>query len=846
MADCKGDSEEDVPLIQLQRDSEEDVPLIQLQRDYEEDVPLIKLQTNPNKIGRSCPEHATGLQKPESQNDNNSDDDIPLVVLQKKCRDPEKTINILNRKSNEISKDDNQTQSIFKTPENCNDGIEGAEEVMSEASSSEGMSLVECYDSDKDPEFNPGQCEVKRCKKEVWAACPDCEILVCFDHFNEEISSCSQHGAVKRKKRDKGKTCEVDKLAIGESEKDKQADTETTVSSGAPCDMQTNENDFMPKDDVHHNMALPEDYNVEGSAREVAKKKMPRPNKQKEAKRQRSMGQEYTSNATKKKIAARKMKTRCKEKTCVRQCSTISDEQRHELFQSYYALADLRLQREFLVRHIKCSQTKRKSKPEKPSRRQITKSYFFTINQNVVPVCKVFFLNTLALSEQTTRTALSKITSTGTLTKDNRGGRQSETVVARDQMMRRKIEGHIDRFPRVESHFCRESTTRDYLHPDLTKRKMYNLFLKEWNPQPNPPSFALYKKIFKEKNLSIHRPKKDQCSLCMTYLKGDETVKENLRERYEIHVGEKQKVRDLKDQCKKEAVQDEAVLCASFDLQQVIYLPISKEGALFYKRRLAVYNLTFYNIGDKNCHCFTWDEATSKRGSCEISTGVFEALKFYDVKGVRKAYLFSDGCAGQNKNSIMPAMMLYTVSKSTNLQEISLRFFESYHGQNEGDSAHSAINQAVSSAGDLFQPSQLTTVFSLARPKQPYIIHQLQFDDFLDFKTLSKDLRILEARRSSGSEDSFNWNRVMELKVSKQHLDKVFYKTSHCDQEFKSLSLKRLQKDINKCDLRKLNAEANKISKEKHNDLLSLCLGTTPVVNIREHKSFYMNLPHFA
>ena len=141
----------------------------------------------------------------------------------------------------------------------------------------------------------------------------------------------------------------------------------------------------------------------------------------------------------------------------------------------------------------------------------------------------------------------------------------------------------------------------------------------------------------------------------------------------------------------------------------------------------------------------------------------------------------------------MPAMMLYTVSKSTNLHEISLRFFESYHGQNEGDSAHSAINHAVSSAGDLFQPSQLTTVFSLARPKQPYIIHQLQFDDFWDFKTLSKDLRILEARRSSGSEGTFNWNRVMELQVSKQHLDKVFYKTSHSEQEFKSLSLKRLK-----------------------------------------------------
>ena len=117
--------------------------------DSDEDVPLIKLQNKPKDIGRSGPEHATGLQKPESQNENDSDDDIPLVVLQSKCKDKEKTINISNGQSNEILENDNQTQSTFKTLENCNDGIEGTEEVMSETSSSEGMSLSgEYYDSD--------------------------------------------------------------------------------------------------------------------------------------------------------------------------------------------------------------------------------------------------------------------------------------------------------------------------------------------------------------------------------------------------------------------------------------------------------------------------------------------------------------------------------------------------------------------------------------------------------------------------------------------------------------------------------------------------------------------------
>jgi len=188
-------------------------------------------------------------------------------------------------------------------------------------------------------------------------------------------------------------------------------------------------------------------------------------------------------------------------------------------------------------------------------------------------------------------------------------------------------------------------------------------------------------------------------------------------------------------------------------------------------------------------------------------------------------------------------MLLYTLSRSKNLEEISLRFFETNHGQNEGDSAHSAIGHAVKTAGDLFLPSQLTTIFALARPKQPYMVHSLQWDDFFDFKTLSKDLRILEARRASDAGE-INWNSIMEIRVTKSHLDTIFVKTSHLDTQFKSLFLKRLKKPVKDHNLHKLNTGLNNISKEKFQDLSSLCVGEKPVVKLREHKSFYLSLPH--
>ena len=65
---------------------------------------------------------------------------------------------------------------------------------------------------------------------------------------------------------------------------------------------------------------------------------------------------------------------------------------------------------------------------------------------------------------------------------------------------------------------------------------------------------------------------------------------------------------------------------AVFDLQQVIQLPISKESALYYHRRLSVFNFTIYNIGNRECQCFLWSEVISKKGTNKISTCVVKYL----------------------------------------------------------------------------------------------------------------------------------------------------------------------------------------------------------------------------
>lgn len=278
-------------------------------------------------------------------------------------------------------------------------------------------------------------------------------------------------------------------------------------------------------------------------------------------------------------------------------------------------------------------------------------------------------------------------------------------------------------------------------------------------------------------------------------------------------------------------------------LFQVIYLPISNESALFYKSRLATFNFTFYDVESKECFCFAWHEACSKRGASEIATCVFKVLENYNTSGKKKVVsLYSDGCYGQNKNTVMASMLLYSVTKLSTLEEISLRFFETNHGQSEGDSAHSAINYALSNVGDIFVPSQLHPIFRLARRKHPYNITPMMYSDFLDFKSFSKELRILGIRISEAGK-KINWTDIMEVKVNKSCPNKIFFKCSHLDSTYDCIELKR---GTSVCNVKPalLNKTPVKITKKKYDDLIALCSGETPVVRLPEYQQFYRHLPH--
>ncbi|XP_072181409.1 uncharacterized protein [Diadema setosum] len=463
-----------------------------------------------------------------------------------------------------------------------------------------------------------------------------------------------------------------------------------------------------------------------------------------------------------------------------------------------------------------------------------------------VKVCRLMFMNTLGITEKQIRTVLNKKNPvTGVLGREKRGGNQKP-----EPEKRQKILEHLSKFPRVESHYCRSSSTCEYLSGDLTKRKMYRMFCKE---NPGCASYSLYRTVMREQNLKFHRPKKDKCGICESYRQMSEAERAKIKDEYLVHRSEIAEVRKLKEESKNRSQSDPTHGAAVFDLQQNIYLPKSNRGELFYKRRLACYNFTIYDLASHEGHCYLSNETITKRGACEVSTYLFDFLQNMDQQGKRTVDLFCDGCVGQNKNSIVAAMCHKFLSESTCVESVTIHFFESNHGQNEGDSIHATIEKCLSRKEEVFHPSQLHSAIAEARQEpEPYRVRHVRTNDKLDWRSYGQNLSILKCRKTSNGMP-LDWKKIKQIRVAKnEDLPPVMmFKTSHVDKNFVTLELgssvclrSKSHRNPNNDMPTKLYRERPKLALGKYQDLLSLCTGNYPVIAQQDVVEFYQNLPH--
>jgi hypothetical protein len=553
-------------------------------------------------------------------------------------------------------------------------------------------------------------------------------------------------------------------------------------------------------------------------------------------KRKRNSGESYVTYKGKVK-RARKMKPGCGH-NCRMKCSTkITETQRENIFDEYWGLGDYNLQKAFINSSVTQKSTKRNTKDAQKNR-NITRKYAFTINDTRIEVCKTFYINTLDETNSRIESAFAFRKSGSVVTNTDRRGKHETRPNKIPDVIRNDIKDHINSFPRVESHYCRKNSQKEYLEANLNLSKMYDMYKEKCsNDNLFPAKFWIYNHIFNsEFNIAFHKPLKDLCDFCTQYNNKSDVEKAEIATLYERHIRNKNLSRQAKETDKNTAKTDLKYVSACFDLQQVITLPKANQSSMYYSRKLNNYNLSLYSLGSGESYCYVWNETIANRGSCEVSSCVYAFLKAMANDDIKSVTLYSDNCGGQNRNRFFVSMLWYSL-KSMKFSSISHKFLERGHTMNENDSVHSVIERSLKDVS-VYTTPQLVTTIQLARRSKPYYVTEMTSSDFKDFKELATHIRNLDFDTQG---QKIKWNELRTVQFTQEMPDTLQIKYDYDGPVIYANLMPNLRHAMSTIPPLNTIDISPMLTKAKYQDLKTLC---DKNIIPKAYHEFYRCLPH--
>ncbi|XP_073969707.1 uncharacterized protein [Rhodnius prolixus] len=314
-------------------------------------------------------------------------------------------------------------------------------------------------------------------------------------------------------------------------------------------------------------------------------------------KKARNSGEAYQTHSQSKSIRGpRKLKPPCGQH-CKLKCSTkFTAEERMQLFSTYWALGDLNKQRDYIKNSMETIMPRYRYTRVGGTRnaRQHNNAFYFNKNNQKIRVCKVFFRNTLDINDRPIRTVQNKRNKVAgaVIEPDLRGKHGMHRSL--DPAIREGVRKHIDSIPKIESHYTRANTTRQFIDGSKSLADIHRDYkaICEENKEPFA-SYAIFQQIFtQEFNISFFTPKKDKCVTCVAYENANEGDKELLKINYDQDLEEKQLSRTEKMHDK----ENFEGIVAVYDLQAVTQIPKGNASIFYYKSKLNVLNFTIYDL----------------------------------------------------------------------------------------------------------------------------------------------------------------------------------------------------------------------------------------------------------
>lgn len=458
--------------------------------------------------------------------------------------------------------------------------------------------------------------------------------------------------------------------------------------------------------------------------------------------------------------------------------------------------------------------------PATSKNRQHTFRYHVIVKGANVPVCRGCFLKIYDITPKivevvTKKKLLSPLG--GTISPDMRGKQTASLPEARLSEVRE----HLDSFPRFQSHYARAKCDRSFLPNTLTLKIMFEEYKIKYPTKP--VSRFIYEREFHAMGLKIKPLKIDTCQRCdrldmaIKYAKTEEEKRE-LEVEQELHHRKAEKAKTQKQLDTESASKEHVVL--AFDLQQCLPTPHLQSSVVFYKRQLWTYNLTIHDCATgKSEHCM-WHEGEAERGPNEIGSAMYQYVMKLP-EHVQEVTMYSDTCGGQNKNSIMNAVLQTLLSHKPTVKKINQKFLVPGHTHLDCDTDHSVIERKKK--GDIHVPRDWLNLVRSASSK--FSVQHMSQEIQLDFKSLLKGRDSpLVKRKKNVDGDQFVWKNVCWIQHRQSlPIGTVAYKdTLDQDVPFTLLNMKRYKKTTINLSPQLTYDGPQKISQKKKDDLISL------------------------
>lgn len=555
------------------------------------------------------------------------------------------------------------------------------------------------------------------------------------------------------------------------------------------------------------------------------------------SKQQKLQGKEYVTLKGKL-IRAKRMKPPC---NCRKKCfDLMSNEERKIIFKNFYQLSydgQSQFISDFVEEKEKATQRLRRN-DKKESRRQYSRRYFLNNNGNIrLEVCQEMFTKTLDITIKRIRVCVEKkrASKTGMCASDKRGKHGKQPVIPEKE--KDFIRTHINQFPSYESHYSRSHSQKKYLQSHLSISQMYRLYKEECvKNNVSPQKESMYRKIFVEEfNLSFHKPKNDTCGKCDKFemlikTEANESEKNKIIVERDSHMLLATSSYDEKKNDVEKSKTNEKIMTVSFDLQKCLPTPLLSSGISFYKRQLWTLNLTLY-ITSRNQNpaaiCYLWDETIAARGGREIASCLYAFLKQIPVD-IEEVNFFSDSCPGQNRNIFVALMFLFLTKELSSKGRkivINHKFLEAGHTHMEADSVHALIEKTRKKTNALIElPRDWANLIRMIPRKPPIIVHEMQQDQFLNFKELLETAFVQKKVNTAG--EPVKWTKIKWMQFRWDKPNEMQYKIYFGnDEQFKTISfVKKNTRHSTDTDfnLRPISNKPLPLSNEKLKDLKDL------------------------